>query len=105
MAVLLCEPRTYRAYTQQFILEQAQSVAHLKHQRGVDSILTRGSPVHELSCLIPNTFGEHVYQGNGRSTRRGSLTIQRRNIEQLFPATGSNEGRNLLRDDTGASFR
>ncbi len=103
--VLLGEHRARCANPLQSIHEEVKSLPHLKHQSGVDRILARGSPVDELLRIALDACRQHTYQGNRGGASHCGFTVESRDIEQFLFAIGCDDGRSLLWDDPGASFR
>jgi hypothetical protein len=103
--VLLGKLRARCAHPMQSIHEEVKSLPHLKHQGGVDRILARGSPVNELLRIALDACRQHAYQGNRGCASHHCLTVESRDIEQFLPAISCDDGRSLLWDDPGASFR
>src|SRR5260370_1172249 len=105
MAVLPGERRARCAYAKQSVHEEIEPVPRLQHQRRIDCILARGSPMDEPFCITLDPGRQHSYKGDRGCAGHRRLTVQGRYIEQFLPAIGRDDGCCLLWDDAGASFR
>ena len=103
--MLLSQSCACLTYAEQSLRQEIKPVPHLEHQRRVNRVLTRSPPMDELLCITLNLCCQNAHKGNRGCASYRSLTIQDSDIEQFDPATGSDDGCGLLRNDPRASFR
>jgi len=86
----------------------AGSVAQLKHEAGIERVLTGGAVVNVsrgVGRSASNDGGQLLQQRNGKVSGGRHGLREGRQIEQVGPARRSNRGGEILGDDSGAGLR